>query len=284
MRGHILDHRGHQRRARATRSLQLMVQGGDVAWAGGATRVAKDLGVAPRADVKAIVDEANAQTAVAAQPGDRHAVDRHQARPDPAHRVGDGQHGRRRDASRSTRASRRRIHELGRPARGPPVHAAVGAARQPCEITWGEVFAVLPFGNRTVDRDADRRPDDGGVPQRLPARLRPELAGGTGRFPQISGLKVTFHCNGTTPVVDGMWKTPERRRGTGDADRPDRHRPLRHQRLHVHRRRRLHRLHPGHGRAADRATLCSRSRSTTSRRTRRSRRRLKGGSRRANPG
>ena len=41
-----------------------MVKGGDVAWAGGATRVAKNLGVAPRADVQAIVDDANAQTAV----------------------------------------------------------------------------------------------------------------------------------------------------------------------------------------------------------------------------
>ena len=44
--------------------LQLMVDGGDVAWAGGATRVAKDLGVTPRADVQAIVDQANADTAV----------------------------------------------------------------------------------------------------------------------------------------------------------------------------------------------------------------------------
>ena len=34
------------------------------------------------------------------------------------------------------------------------------------------------------------------------------FAGGTGRFPQISGLRVQFHCNGTTPVVDGIWKTP----------------------------------------------------------------------------
>jgi hypothetical protein len=33
-----------------------MVEDGDVAWAGGATRVARDLGVAPRADVQAIVD------------------------------------------------------------------------------------------------------------------------------------------------------------------------------------------------------------------------------------
>ena len=43
--------------------LQLMVQGGDVQWAGGATRVAKNVGVAPRADVKAIVDAANTETA-----------------------------------------------------------------------------------------------------------------------------------------------------------------------------------------------------------------------------
>ena len=41
-----------------------MVSGGDVAWAGAATRVAKNLGVAPRADVQAIVDDANAETAV----------------------------------------------------------------------------------------------------------------------------------------------------------------------------------------------------------------------------
>ena len=32
------------------------------------------------------------------------------------------------------------------------------AGEAPCEITWGEMFAVLPFGNRTVDRDADRAP------------------------------------------------------------------------------------------------------------------------------
>ncbi len=43
---------------------QLMVRDGDVAWAATATRVAKNLGVAKRADVQAIVDEANAQTAV----------------------------------------------------------------------------------------------------------------------------------------------------------------------------------------------------------------------------
>jgi 2',3'-cyclic-nucleotide 2'-phosphodiesterase (5'-nucleotidase family) len=38
--------------------------------------------------------------------------------------------------------------------------------------------------------------------------------GGTGRFPQISGLKVEFHCNGDTPVVDGIWKAPNGVGGT----------------------------------------------------------------------
>ncbi len=44
--------------------VQMMVHGEDVEWVGAATRIAKNLGVAQRADVKAIVDDANAQTAV----------------------------------------------------------------------------------------------------------------------------------------------------------------------------------------------------------------------------
>ena len=38
----------------------------------------------------------------------------------------------------------------------------------------------------------------------------------TGRFPQISGLRATFTCNGTTPVVTGMWKTPKGIGGPGE--------------------------------------------------------------------
>ena len=45
--------------------VQMVVKGhGDVEWAGAATRVAKNIGVATRPDVQAIVDDANAQTAV----------------------------------------------------------------------------------------------------------------------------------------------------------------------------------------------------------------------------
>jgi 2',3'-cyclic-nucleotide 2'-phosphodiesterase (5'-nucleotidase family) len=77
---------------------------------------------------------------------------------------------------------------------------------QPGEITWGEVFAVLPFGNRTV------------IETLTGAQLTEALLNGfspvcntaiaTGRFPQVSGLKLDFHCNGTTPVVDGIALAP----------------------------------------------------------------------------
>ena len=48
-------------------------------WAGTATRTAKSLGVAPRADVKAIVDKANADTLALRVARDRQRVDRHPA-------------------------------------------------------------------------------------------------------------------------------------------------------------------------------------------------------------
>ena len=44
--------------------VQMIVHDQDVEWAGAATRIAKNLGVAKRPDVQAIVDDANAQTAV----------------------------------------------------------------------------------------------------------------------------------------------------------------------------------------------------------------------------
>ena len=58
------------------------------------------------------------------------------------------------------------------------------------------------------DPHADGRAAPGSVRERVHAVLLPGFAGGTGRFPQISGLKVQFHCNGNIPVIDAMWKTP----------------------------------------------------------------------------
>ena len=38
-----------------------------------------------------------------------------------------------------------------------------------------------------------------------------DVAGGTGRTPQISGLKITFHCNGIVPVIDTVVEGRPRR-------------------------------------------------------------------------
>ena len=54
-------------------------------------------------------------------------------------------------------------HQLRRPARRTSSCTPPTAGEQPGEITWGEVFAVLPFGNRDGHRDAHRRPAEAGV-------------------------------------------------------------------------------------------------------------------------
>ena len=64
------------------------------------------------------------------------------------------------------------------------------AGEQPGEITWGEVFAVLPFGNRTVIETLTGAQLTTAFLNGFTPVLRPDFAGGTGRFPQVSGLKV----------------------------------------------------------------------------------------------
>ena len=83
------------------------------------------------------------------------------------------------------------------------------AGEQPGEITWGEMFSVLPFGNRTVILTLTGAQLQTAFLNGFTPFCDPAFSGGTGRFPQVSGLKVTFSCNGTTPVVTGMWKTPQ---------------------------------------------------------------------------
>jgi 2',3'-cyclic-nucleotide 2'-phosphodiesterase (5'-nucleotidase family) len=203
MRGHILITEGIN--AGATYSvLQLMVKGGDVAWAGGATRVAKDVGVAARADVQAIIDQANADTAplrnqvIGTQVGDIRRA------PDRLHESAMGNMVT--DAMRLKYPGVDGAYTNSGGLRADLVFAPPSAGEAPGEITWGEMFAVLPFGNRTT------------ILTLTGAQLRTAFLNGfspfcnpainTGRFPQISGLRATFHCEGTTPVVDGMWKTP----------------------------------------------------------------------------
>lgn len=184
--------------------LQLIVQSEDVLWAGAATRVATTLGVTPRPDVQAIVGAANAETAVL-----RNKV------------IGTQAFDIRRDPTRLNESAMGNMIADAMRVKYPAVDAALtnsgglradlvcsppSAGEAPCEITWGEMFAVLPFGNRTI------------IATYTGAQLNTAFLNGfspvcnsaiaTGRFPQVSGLKVAFHCEGVTPVVDGIWKAP----------------------------------------------------------------------------
>jgi 2',3'-cyclic-nucleotide 2'-phosphodiesterase (5'-nucleotidase family) len=184
---------------------QLLVKNGDVAWAGGATRIAKNLGVAPRPDVKAIVDKANADTAEL-----RNDV------------IGTQTIDILRDGARLKESAMGNLVTDAMREKYPGVDAALtnsgglradilmappSADEQPREITWGEVFAVLPFGNRSMILTLTGAQ----LVAAFENGFKPpcgDVAGGTGRTPQISGLKVTFHCNGQVPVVDLIQKAP----------------------------------------------------------------------------
>lgn len=184
--------------------LQLMVERGDVSWAGGSTRIAKNLGVAPRPDVRAIVDQANTDTAPL-----RNQV------------VGEQQFDILRAPTRLKESAMGNMVADAMRQKYPGVDAAISnsgglrqdilgtppsAGEQPNQITWGEVFAVLPFGNRTVILTLTGAQLEQAMRNGFSPVCDPLIA--TGRFPQVSGLKLSFHCDGTSPVVDGMWKTP----------------------------------------------------------------------------
>jgi 2',3'-cyclic-nucleotide 2'-phosphodiesterase (5'-nucleotidase family) len=184
---------------------QMMVRGGDVAWVGTSTRVAKTIGVAQRADVKAIVDDANAQTAVL-----RNKV------------IGSQQFDIKRAPTRLLESAMGNMVADAMRVKYPGIDAALtnsgglradlncsppSAGEQPCEITWGEMFAVLPFGNRTaIATYTGAQLEEAFVNGFSPA-CNPAIS--TGRFPQVSGLKVTYTCTGTTAEVTGMWRTPQ---------------------------------------------------------------------------
>jgi 2',3'-cyclic-nucleotide 2'-phosphodiesterase (5'-nucleotidase family) len=184
--------------------LQIMVDD-DVVWAGGATRIAKNLGVAKRPDVQAIVDAANAETADL-----RNKVIGTQASDilhDPT-RLHESEMG-------NLVADAMRLKYPGVDAaltnsgglRADLVCSPPSAGEGPCEITWGEMFAVLPFGNRTVIETLTGEQLTAAFLNGFSPACNPAIS--TGRFPQVSGLKVQFHCDGTTPVIDGIWKAPE---------------------------------------------------------------------------
>jgi 2',3'-cyclic-nucleotide 2'-phosphodiesterase (5'-nucleotidase family) len=187
---------------------QLMVDDGDVQWVGAATRLAKNLGVAQRADVKAIVDKANADTAplrnvvIGSQNGDI-------LRDNPA-RLRESDMGNLvADAMRAAYADdgvQVAITNSGGLREDFIASRAVGG-EAPGQITWGEAFAVLPFGNSTVIETVTYEQ----LVAALANGFRPpcgDSSGGTGRTPQYSGLWVEFSCNGTVPVINNVWLAP----------------------------------------------------------------------------
>ena len=127
---------------------QLMVKGGDVAWAGTATRTAKNLGVTPRQDVQAIVDTANADTleertrVIGTQVGDILRAPDRLAESAMGNLVADAMLAAFPDAEAA-------LTNAGGLRQNLPF-APSPAGEQPGEITWGEAFGVLPFGNYTV--------------------------------------------------------------------------------------------------------------------------------------
>jgi 2',3'-cyclic-nucleotide 2'-phosphodiesterase (5'-nucleotidase family)/predicted AlkP superfamily phosphohydrolase/phosphomutase len=186
---------------------QVFVKGGDVVYAAAANRLAKNLGVPKRADVQAIVDAANAETAVL-----RNQV------------IGTQLFDIRRAPSRLFESAMGNMVSDAMRLKYPTVEAAFtnsgglradlvceppSAGEQACEITWGEMFAVLPFGNRTVIETLSYEQMQNAFINGFLPFCDAAFTGGTGRFPQISGMMVQFHCEGIAPVVDGIWKTPD---------------------------------------------------------------------------
>jgi 2',3'-cyclic-nucleotide 2'-phosphodiesterase (5'-nucleotidase family) len=185
--------------------LQMMVVGNDVQWAGGATRIAKNLGVARRPDVQAIVDDANEQTAVlrnqviGTQLNDITRAPTRLFESEMGNLVTDAMRGKYPGIDAAFTNSGGLRADL--------VFSPPSAGEQPGEITWGEVFAVLPFGNRTTLLTLTGAQLEQAFLNGFSPKCNPAIA--TGRFPQISGLRATYSCNGTTPVVTGMWKSPD---------------------------------------------------------------------------
>jgi 2',3'-cyclic-nucleotide 2'-phosphodiesterase (5'-nucleotidase family) len=195
--------------------VQMLVTGNDVTWAGGATRLVKNIGVSPRPDVQAIVDQANADTAPL-----RNVV------------VGSQQFDIFRDPTRLNESAMANMiadellwfyESVGVDAaftnsgglRADLVCDPPSGGEQPCEITWGEMFAVLPFGNTTAIVDLTGAQLETAFLNGFAPKCNSAIS--TGRFPAISGLKVEFRCNGTSPQVLGMWQTPD---GAGGVEIP----------------------------------------------------------------
>ena len=189
--------------------VQLVVGGSDVEWSGGSTRVAKSLGVARRGDVTAIVDAANAE--LATLHNSVIGTQQFDLLRDPTRLHESAMGNLVADAMRSRYAGVDAALTNSGSLRANLLCAPPSAGEPPCAITLGEAYAVLPFGNTTVIETLTGAQLQQALQSGFSPMCDPAVA--TGRFPQVSGLKVTYTCNGTTAVVTGMWLTPGPPRG-----------------------------------------------------------------------
>ena len=63
---------------------------------------------------------------------------------------------------------------------------------------------MLPFGNYTVIETLTGAQLRAGLLNGLSPACNTQVA--TGRFPQVAGLTIAYHCSGTTPVIDTLLK------------------------------------------------------------------------------
>ena len=177
-----------------------------MAWTGAATRIAKNQGVASRPDVQAIVDKANTDTAplrnevIGKQSVDLLREPTRLKESNMGNLVADAMRLKYAEAEAAITNS----GGLRADVRGTPPSGTEAAD----EITRGEMFGVLPFGNQTVLLTMTGANLVTALTNGFSPVCNPLIA--TGRFPQVSGLKITFHCSGTTAVVDEILKDPQR--------------------------------------------------------------------------
>ena len=86
------------------------------------------------------------------------------------------------------------------------------SGEQVCEITWGELFSVLPFGNIVVLETVTGAQLEAALVNGLSPACNSVIS--TGRFPQVSGLQVSFSCAGSSVVINTLSLTPDGIGGT----------------------------------------------------------------------
>jgi 2',3'-cyclic-nucleotide 2'-phosphodiesterase (5'-nucleotidase family) len=191
---------------------QLLVNHGDVVWAGTANRTATNLGVAQRPDVKQIVDDATAAVAddlavvIGTQTGDIRRAPARDAESAMGNMVADAMR-----LKYQAQGAEAAITNSGG-LRQDLLFAGSANGGTDGQVTWGEAFSVLPFGNATVVETLTGAQLTTAMINGFSAVCNPNI--NTGRFPQVSGLVVHYHCDGTQSVVDGIWKAPDGPGGT----------------------------------------------------------------------